>query len=149
MQAKTAHNYHFLQSLQPEMKSRGVDDLLLVDNQGYITEATVANIFVIKGDLITTPPDSGSILVGITRQSIATVLQSPLMFSKYKKNPVVREKNITKADLYTADEVFMCGTYAEVIPILEVDGRVIGDGEPGFYTKVVRSEYALMTRGAE
>lgn len=146
MQAKTPANYAALASVQPLIAQTGSQDAFLLDNQGHVVEATVANFFVVKGDVIMTPPNNGSILPGITRRSIAEILQnSALMFSKYKKVPVVIEKNITKADLYTADCVFLCGTYAEVVKVSEIDGRTI-DGDD-FYFKTVKEEYTKLVRG--
>lgn len=93
-----------------------------------------------------TPPNNGSILPGVTRRTIAEILgDSPRMFSKYKRAPRVVEKSITKADLYTADCVFLCGTYAEVVRVAEIDGRTI-DGDD-FYFKLVHKEYSDRVRG--
>lgn len=146
MQAKTPTNYAALTSVQPLIEQAGVQDAFLVDNQGYIVEATVANFFVVKGDVIMTPPNAGSILPGITRRTIAEILgDSSKMFTKYKKAPRVVEKNITKADLYTADCVFLCGTYAEVMKVSEIDGRKI-DGDD-FYFRLLVTEYSNVVRG--
>lgn len=146
MQAKTPTNYSALTSVQPLLEQTGAQDAFLIDNQGYIVEATVANFFVIKGDVIMTPPNAGSILPGITRRTIAEIFgDSPLMFSKYKKTPRVVEKNITKADLYTADCVFLCGTYAEVVKVTEIDGRKI-DGDDSYFRMIV-TEYSNTVRG--
>lgn len=148
MQVKTPGNYHMLSQLRVQMKQLGTDDMFLVDNNGYITEASVANFFLIKGDVIMTPPNDGSILPGITRHSIAAILSNkPLMVTKFQRNPTLIEKHITKADLYTADCVILCGTYAEVVLVREIDGRVIGEGEDHFYYKMLKSEYAKAVRG--
>lgn len=148
MQCKTPANYAVLNNLKNEMKD--VDELLFCDNQGYVVEASVANIFVIRGDQIFTPPNDGSILPGITRKTVAEILMNRSeMFQQYNKVPTVTEKRITRADIYTADEMFMCGTYAEVVPIIEVDGRMIGDGKPGFYTRIALSKYQAMVRGRD
>lgn len=149
MQAKTAANYSVLQMLKPFMEGLQVDDAFLLDNQGYIVEATVANVFVVKGDVIFTPPNKGSILPGITRKCIGELLQnSSVMMTKYGKVPLVIEKDITKADLYTADCVFLTGTYAEVINVLEIDRRPIGTPETHSYFKLIAKEYADMVRGS-
>jgi len=147
MQAKTAANYNFIQLARQELQN-GVEDVFLLDAQGYIVEAIVANIFLVKGDVIMTPPNAGSILPGITRRYIAEILQdASKMFSKYKKVPLVVEKNITRADVYTADEIFLTGTYAEIVPVIEVDSRIIGEGKPGFYTKLLKYEYLKAVKG--
>lgn len=111
MQAKTSANYKFIQTVKKELEHRDVDDLLIVDNQGYITEATVANIFVKKGKKIWTPPNDGSILPGITRQWVGNSVRG------------VEERKVTRADLYTADCVFLTGTYSELMLVTEIDGR--------------------------
>jgi branched-chain amino acid aminotransferase len=146
MQAKTPANYAAITQAQHLMEQTGSQDAFLIDNQGYVVEATVANFFVVKGDVIMTPPNKGSILPGITRRTIAEILgNSSEMFRKYKKSVRVVEKDITKADLYTADCVFLCGTYAEVVKVSEIDGRKI-DGDD-FYFKLVQKEYSDLVRG--
>lgn len=145
MQAKTPSNYAALTYVQPLLDQTGAQDAFLVDNQGYVVEATVANFFVVKGSTVMTPPNAGSILPGITRQSVAEILNSPAMFAKHKTFVQVAEKNITKADLYTADCVFLCGTYAEVMKVNEVDGRTIDEDDRIF--KIVQAEYSNLVRG--
>lgn len=148
MQAKTPGNYHMMPLLRKQMEQLKVDDMFLLDNQGYVVEASVANLFVIKGDMIMTPPNNGSILPGITRKAIADIaMNKALMFSKYKKVPMVAEKQITRADLYTADCVILCGTYAEVVLVREIDGRKIGEGDDHFYYKLLKNEYLRLVRG--
>jgi len=147
MQAKTAANYASLQLVKSELDATGADDALLMDNNGHIVEATVTNIFVIKGDYIMTPPNDGSILQGITRATLAELITDPtLMFVKHKKRPMVVEKKITRADLYTADCVMLVGTYAEVVNVLEIDGRTIGSAETHNYFRILKAEYENLTR---
>jgi branched-chain amino acid aminotransferase len=146
MQCKTPANYAVLNNAKPEMD--GVDELLFCDNNGYVVEASVANIFIVRGDQILTPPNEGSILPGITRRCVLEILtNSATMYSKFKKVPMVAEKPLTRADIYTADEMFMCGTYAEVVPIIQVDQRQIGNGQPGFYSKMLLAAYQDLVRG--
>lgn len=146
MQAKTPANYAALTHVQPILEQTGAQDAFLLDNQGYVVEATVANFFIVKGDVIMTPPNRGSILPGFTRQTVAEILtDSPKMYSKYKKVPRVVEKDITKADIYTADCVFLCGTYAEVVKVSQVDGREINGDD--FYFKMLEKEYSDIVRG--
>lgn len=145
MQAKTAENYSFLQKVKPELIATGADEALLTDNNGYIVEATVANLFVFHGNVAFTPPNDGSILPGITRSCVANILQNQTLQAKYEKICTVAEKNITRADLYTADCVILCGTYAEVVKVASIDGRNV-DIDDSFY-KILRKEYTKLVRG--
>lgn len=139
MQAKTTANYAVLHNCKNEFN--GVDELLFCDNDGYVVEASVANIFIVKQGVVFTPPQTGSILSGLTRQWVATELQS--------KGYQVIERRLTKPDLYTADEIFITGTYVETAPIIEIDGRQIANGEPGKVSRLVRYELTKATRGID
>lgn len=137
MQAKTTANYAVLHNCKHEFE--GVDELLFCDNDGYVVEASVANIFIVKHGVVFTPPQTGSILSGLTRQWIAQLLQD--------KGYQVIERRLTRPDLYTADEVFISGTYVEVASIIQLDGRKIGIGEPDKVSRLIRFEMAKATRG--
>lgn len=149
MQAKVAVNYSTVYELKQEAQRAGVDDVLVTDQHGFVVEASLANIFLVKGDVILTPPNNGSILPGVTRATLIQdiLLNAPLMYSKYKKSPIVVEKNITKADIYTADCIMLVGTYYEILNVLEVDGRVIGNGVENSYYKILWEEYHNLIRG--
>ena len=149
MQAKTPMNYGYLGMYQREAARNGVDDVLIQNKNGHIVEATVANFFIVKDNQIFTPRNDGSILPGITRRIICNdiLLNHDIMFTKYKKVFNVVEKDITRADIYTADEMFLVGTYAEVTPVLEVDGTIIGSGYKGVVTNIVQLEYENIIRG--
>lgn len=147
MQAKTSENYTFLQKVKPELDATGADEALLTNSSGHIVEATVANIFTIKGDVIMTPPNDGSILPGITRRCLGSIIRDPHTMLKYDKSPILLEKPLTRADLYTADCAVLCGTYAEVIRVAEIDGRIIGDPTTWDYYKILKEEYRKWTRG--
>lgn len=148
MQAKTASNYNFIQRAKTLIDMTGVDDVFVLDNQGYIVEATVANIYVFKGDVAFTPPNRGSILPGITRKCMAEILLNPqLMFTKHRRAPLVIEKDITKADLYTADCVVLVGTYVECVNVTHIDGRQIGSPETHTYFRILSEEYDRQVRG--
>lgn len=139
MQAKTTANYAVLHNCKHEFE--GVDELLFCDNEGYVVEASVANIFIVKQGVVFTPPQTGSILSGLTRQWIA----QKLVDAGYQ----VIEKRLTKPDVYTADEVFITGTYVETAPLIMIDGRKIGSGEPGKVSRMVRFEITKATRGID
>lgn len=116
-----------------EAQQHGFHECLMLNEQGYVAECTGDNVFLIhKGRLITPAPHSGA-LVGITRQ-VALEIAATL------KIPVV-ETNVTRYDVWNADEVFLTGTAAEVIPVVEVDARVIGTGKPGPLTAAIRAEF--------
>lgn len=148
MQAKTPSNYQVVQLVKKQMKALQVQDMFLLDNNGYVVEATVSNFWVFKGNYAMTPPNAGSILPGVTRACVADILgNQAAMFSKYKRVPIVVEKNITRADLYTADCVVLCGTYAEIVNVLNVDGKEIGSPEKHAYFDILSKEYAAMVKG--
>lgn len=141
MQAKSAANYNFLQTVKHEMDAGKYDDVLLTDNDGYITEATVANVWIFKNGVAMTPPNDGSILPGVTRKAVSDIIRDS------NKSFLIMEKKITRADIYTADEVLICGTYAEIVNVLEVDGRKFKEDGPIF--KMIKDEYKKLVRGNE
>ncbi|MCL5291296.1 MAG: branched-chain amino acid transaminase [Actinobacteria bacterium] len=115
------------------------DEAILLDSRGFISEGTGENIFVVKSGVIHTPSTSSSILVGITRDTVMTL-------AKEMGLPVV-ERDLVRSDLFLADEVFFTGTAAEIVPIREVDKRVIG--EPGRITRALQDKYHSVVRGEE
>src|ERR1700749_2038084 len=110
-----------------EALKAGYDEAILLSPQGYVSECTGENIFVVRGGRIITPPISAGALEGITQSSIMTIAHD-LGFDAIFDN-------ILRSDLYTADEAFLSGTAAEVVPINSVDDRVVGDGRPGPITR--------------
>ena len=116
-----------------EAQQHGFHECLMLNEQGYVSECTGDNVFLIhKGKLITPASHAGA-LVGITRQVAIEVAQA-------LKIPVV-ETNITRYDVWNADECFLTGTAAEVIPVIEVDARTIGTGKPGPLTAKILAEF--------
>jgi branched-chain amino acid aminotransferase len=122
-----------------EARSKGFDEALLMDASGYIVEGSGENIFIARGGKLYTPPTHASILEGITRDTVIKLAADWGM--------TVQEKPITREEVYTADEVFLVGTAAEITPVVEVDGRPIGDGRPGPTTKKLAELYARVVRG--
>ncbi len=114
-----------------ESANAGYEEAILLDERGFVCEGSGENIFVVKNGKVVTPPQVASILDGITRKSVMQILEDN-GFS-------VLERDIARSELYTADEVFMCGTAAEVVPVREVDDHPLGD--PGEVTKMVQSRY--------
>ena len=108
----------------------GFDDCLFLNQNGYVSESSAANIFMVKRGELITPDCASDILEGITRRSIIEI-------AKEKNIPVI-ERKVALTELYTADEVFACGTSAFVSPITEIDGRVINGNEAGKITLELR-----------
>ncbi len=101
----------------------GVDEAVMLSIDGYVAEATGENIFIVKRETLITPPPEAPLLKGITRDSIIDIAN--------ELNIPVKERNITPDELYNADEVFLCGTAAEIKPVIEVNGRKVGKGGIG------------------
>ena len=121
-----------------EAQDAGADEALLLDNEGYVAEGTGENVFLVKNGVLHTP-ELTSCLPGITRDSI-------LVFAREQSIPVL-ERRITRDEFYIADEAFLTGTAAEVLPIRELDGRVIGNGLRGPVTEKLQSLYFDQVRG--
>ena len=134
---------HYVNSIlaKREALTTGFQEAILLDAQGYVSEASGENVFVVRDGVVSTPPHGASILGGITRDTIMTLLR--------EMGVEVRERMIARDELYVADEVFMCGTAAEVTPVREIDGRRIGIGARGALTKRVQDRYFQVVRGVE
>lgn len=117
----------------------GFDEAIMLDTNGYVSECTGENLFMVKDGVIYTAPYGSSILGGITR---ATVIQLATDL-----NVRVVERLFTRDELYTADEIFLCGTAAEVTPVREVDHRRVGTGQPGEVSKRISSAFFGIVRG--
>jgi branched-chain amino acid aminotransferase len=122
-----------------EALKAGYDEAILMSPQGYVSECTGENIFVVKGGRILTPPLSAGALEGITQSSVMSIARD-LGFE-------AAADNILRSDLYIADEAFLTGTAAEVVPITSVDDRVLGDGRPGPITRRIQEVYHAAVRG--
>lgn len=109
-----------------EANLAGVPEALMMNTDGYVAEGSADNIFIIRGNVLITPPGYVGALEGITRNAVLEVAKN--------KGYEAREGVFTRHDVYVADEVFLTGTAAEVIAVIEVDGRVIGEGKPGKIT---------------
>jgi branched-chain amino acid aminotransferase len=120
-----------------EANRAGYDEAILLTADGYIADGSGENVFIVKNGSVATPPLSTSILPGITRDSVIQILQD--------LGYTVEEKNLIRSDLITADEVFMCGTAAEITPIREIDDHEIGP--PGPVTRELQTAYLDTCRG--
>jgi branched-chain amino acid aminotransferase len=116
----------------------GVIEVLMLNQNGYVAECTGDNIFCVRGGRLMTPPENAGILLGITRAAVMELARKDGI-------PVV-EENLNRYDLYTADEVFLTGTAAEVIGVVKIDGRVIGDGKPGKITRKLKTAFEKLVR---
>jgi branched-chain amino acid aminotransferase len=116
-----------------EADKRGYEEGLLLDQRGFVCEGTGENLFVVKDGVIATPGFNSSILGGINRLSAIQIARD-LGFE-------VVERDVARGELYTADEVFMTGTAAELTPIREIDDQVVGTGEPGPITRAVQDVF--------
>jgi branched-chain amino acid aminotransferase len=117
----------------------GYDEAILLSPQGYVSECTGENIFVARGGRIITPPVSAGALEGVTQDSVMTIARD----LGYE----VETGNLLRSDLYVADEAFLTGTAAEVVPIASVDDRLVGDGRPGLMTRRIQEVYQATVRG--
>jgi len=130
--AKANGNYMNSMLALQEALTDGYDETLLLDNEGYVTEGSGENIFIVRDGILYTP-DLTSALEGITRDTIIQFAQ--------ENNIIVKEKRITRDEVYIADEAFFTGTAAEVTPIRELDNRQIGDGKRGPITEKLQKLY--------
>ena len=118
----------------------GFDEAILLTQEGHVCEGSAENIFVMRNGVFMTPPPSENILEGITRTVLLTFLRDEMGMD-------VVERPIDRSELYLADEVFLCGTGAEVSPVVEIDRRRIGSGEPGPATQRLQQLYFDVVKG--
>jgi branched-chain amino acid aminotransferase len=116
-----------------------VPEAIMYNHEGYVAEATGDNVFIVRDGVIYTPPAEAGSLEGVTQGVVIRLAK--------EENFEVVEKNLTRFDLYVCDEFFLTGTAAEVIGIVEIDGRVIGDGKPGPITKLLRKKFFKYANG--
>jgi branched-chain amino acid aminotransferase len=136
--AKSNGNYVGSMLALQEAQSGGADDALLLDTNGFVTETTGANLFVVRQQTLFTPPLC-SVLEGITRDTVTTLAR--------RMGLQVTESQLTRDELYIADEVLLTGTASEILPVLRIDGRVVGSGAPGPITERLRALYTAHVRG--
>jgi branched-chain amino acid aminotransferase len=130
--AKANGNYMNSMLALNEAMTSGYDEALLLDTEGFVAEGSGENIFIVRNGVLYTP-DLTSALEGITRDTIVTLAQN--------EGLTVREKRITRDEVYVADEAFFTGTAAEVTPIRELDDRTIGNGSRGPITELLQTQY--------
>jgi branched-chain amino acid aminotransferase len=136
--AKISGNYANSVLAKTESLRLGFDEAIMLDPQGYVAECTGENIFVVRRGTVLTPPGA-TILEGITRDSVITLARD--------LGHDVVEQMMSRDVLYVADEVFVCGTAAEVIALREIDGRTIGSGRTGSITRALQQAYRAAVTG--
>jgi branched-chain amino acid aminotransferase len=131
---------NYLNNIMAKMEAilSGVPEALLLNNEGYVTEATGDNVFIVKNGVLITPPPFVGLLEGITRNTVMELAR--------EKGIDVQEKLFNRLDVYVADECFLTGTAAELIPVVSVDGRQIGNGQPGPMTNDLIKAYRELTK---
>ena len=121
-----------------EANNAGVEEAIMLNAEGFVSECTADNIFIIKDGKLFTPPLSAGALYGITRQTVMEIAS--------QDGIAVSEPNLTRYDLFNADECFLTGTGAEIVPVVKIDGRVIGSGKPGDFTRKMVLQYHSLTK---
>ncbi|MDP3142375.1 MAG: aminotransferase class IV, partial [Candidatus Omnitrophota bacterium] len=116
----------------------GFDEAIMLDSMGYVAECTGDNIFIVKKKHLYTPPQCMGTLRGITRDTVLEIAR--------KEKIDTHEHVLTRHELYISDECFLTGTAAEIIPVVKVDGRVIGDGKPGKMTQKLEAKFKQLTK---
>ena len=122
-----------------EALKAGYDEAIMLSPQGYISECTGENLFMVRDGKILTPPVSAGALEGVTQASVMTIARD--------LGIEVETTNVLRSDLYTADEAFLSGTAAEIVPIRSVDDRLIGSGEPGPVSRKIQELYFATVKG--
>ena len=122
-----------------EALDNDVPEAIMYNHEGYVAEATGDNVFIVRNGVLYTPPVEAGSLEGITRAVVMKLAQ--------RENIEVVEKNLTRCDLYICDEFFLTGTAAEVIGIIDIDGRIIGTGKPCPITKMLREKFFAYAHG--
>jgi len=123
-----------------EAVNGGCDEAVMLNAQGYVAECTGDNIFIVKGGQVQTPPLSAGALYGITRGVVMELAR--------QSGLAVSEPDLTRYDLFNADECFLTGTGAEIIAVAKIDGRVIGQGKPGPVTEKLVAQYHQLTQNS-
>ena len=121
-----------------ESKLTGTIEAIMLNNEGYVAEATGDNIFIVKKNVLITPPSYAGVLEGVTRNTVMDLAK--------EKGYKVKETLFTRHDIYSADECFLTGTAAEIIPVIQVDGRRIGFGVPGPITEELIHTFRTYTK---
>ncbi|MBO0777992.1 MAG: branched-chain amino acid transaminase [Ktedonobacteraceae bacterium] len=123
-----------------EAMQNGFDEAIMLTNEGTVSEGSAENIFLLSNGELVTPAPTENILLGITRDTIMKLAQREFGYTTH-------ERIIDRTELYTADEVFLCGTGAQIAPVIEIDRRPVGDGKVGLLTSKLQELYFDVVRG--
>ena len=123
-----------------EALENGYDEAIVLSTEGHVSEGSAENLFILKDGVFATPPVTDDILEGITRRLVIGLIREELQM------PVV-ERSIDRTELYVCDEVFLCGTGAQVSPVVEIDRRTVADGRVGEFTQELQHIYFQAVRG--
>lgn len=123
-----------------EAQLNGFDEAILLNADGHVSEGSAENLFIVRNGVLVTPPATDNILEGITRRRLMEIARADFGIE-------VVERSIDRTELYGADEVFLCGTGAQISPVIEIDRRMIGNGRPGPVTRDLTRTYFDAVRG--
>ncbi|MDQ2887164.1 MAG: branched-chain amino acid transaminase [Chloroflexota bacterium] len=123
-----------------DAKAAGYDEAIMLTHDGYVSEASSCNLFILRNGRLVTPALSEDILEGITRNSLMEMIRNEFSVP-------IEERRIDRTELYSAHEVFLCGTGVQVSPVASIDRRLVGDGQPGTFTMQLQECYLAACRG--
>ena len=123
-----------------EAQLNGFDEAIVLTADGHVSEGSAENLFIVRNGVLITPPVTDNVLEGITRRRLIEMARDDLTME-------VGERSIDRTELYVADEVFLCGTGAQISPVIEIDRRPIGSGRPGTITRELSRRYFDAVRG--
>jgi branched-chain amino acid aminotransferase len=123
-----------------EAQLNGFDEAVVLTSDGHVSEGSAENLFIVRNGTLITPPVTDNVLEGITRRRLLEIARNDLGLE-------AEERSIDRTELYVADEVFLCGTGAQISPVIEIDRRTIGSGRPGTITKDLSRRYFDAVRG--
>jgi branched-chain amino acid aminotransferase len=143
MHAKATANYANSALARVEALKAGFDEAVMLNTSGMVVEASAENIFIVRDGVLATPPTASGALDGITRDSVITLARD--------NGIPFQERNISRDELYVADEVFLTGTAAEIKPVGEIDNRIVGDnpGRPGPVTRKLKAAFDAVVHGKD
>jgi branched-chain amino acid aminotransferase len=136
---KTGANYHNSRLAQHEATRNGYDTTLLLNQRGNISEAPGSCVAMIRDGVLVTPPATSGVLEGITLDTVAQLARDELGL-------IMQRREIDRSELYVADELFLCGTLAEILPVVSIDRLAIGEGVPGPVTRQLQARYERAVR---